>query len=118
MADYAAPIEFNPRCLPTGMAMVEDLASYNGTVAEAGFSGGRAIYSRTVNGYTYQLVNANRGEHDEMMYLWSLSVGGSRAMMFRPPGTRKPERVRFRNFTSTATSAGSYTLEVELEGML
>lgn len=118
MADYAAPIDFNPSCLPTGMTVVEDLASYSGTVAEAGFSGGRAIYSRTVNGYAYQLVNATRGEYDEMMYFWSLAVGGARAMLFRPPGTRKPERVRFRNLTSTATGAGVYTLNVELEGIL
>jgi len=116
--DYAAPIEFNPRCLPTGMAVVEDLASYAGVVAEAGFSGGRAIHSRTVNGYTYQLANATQGEYEEMLYLWSISSGGSREMMFRPPGTRKPERVRFRNFTSTATSAGHYTLDVDLEAML
>jgi len=39
-------------------------------------------------------------------------------MIFKPPGTRKPERVRFRNMTSTSTGPGLYTLNVELEGML
>ena len=118
MVDYGPPIQFAPRCLPTGMGVVESLASYAGTTSEGGFSGGRAIYSRTVNGYTYTLPNASQGEYAEMMHLWARSVGGSRAMIFKPPGTRKPERVRFRNMTSTSTGPGLYTLNVELEGML
>lgn len=118
MPDYQQPIEFRPGCIPPDVAIVEELASFVGTTVEAGFSGGKALYSRSRGTHSYSIPAATRGEREEMLYLWGKAQGGTRYMTYLAPGEQEPIKVRFRNLETRAQAGGLWSIEVELEEAL
>lgn len=114
---YAHAIEFQPACIPS-MSSVRELASFKGTTTEAGFSAGKALYSRSRGTHSWTVPAATRGEYEEVLYLWSASQGGARYMTFMPPNEEAPVRVRFRNLQARAQAHGFWSLEIELEEVL
>ena len=118
MPDYQQPIEFRPGCIPPEVSIVEELASFVGTTTEGGFSGGKALYSRSRGTHSYSIPAATKGEYEEMLYLWSKSQGGCRYMTYLPPGVHEPIKVRFRNLETRAQAKGFWSIEIELEEAL